>query len=94
MLWRREKLLHLWKIEPHRPRQSVVTVLTELSRLQVQKDAQFTIPAALQTADPKPDRLCAFQNEPIATLYAACLLDYNVAILHNFTALLTSWHEF
>jgi hypothetical protein len=48
--------------------------------------AQFTIPAALQTADPKPDKLCAFQNEAIAALY--------VARLHHFTARLTYWEEF
>jgi len=52
--------------------------------------AQFTIPVSLQTADPKQDRLCVFQNEAIATLSAARLLQCTVAILHHFTALLTS----
>jgi hypothetical protein len=50
---------------------------------------RFTIPVALQTADPKLDRLCALQNKAIATLYEACPLHRNVAILHHFTALLT-----
>jgi len=82
--------VHLWKIETDRTRQSVVTVLTELSRLQAQRQTQFTIPVALQTADPKQDGLCAFQNEAIATVHAARLLQCTVAILHHFNALLTS----